>query len=152
MLLRSNFSSFPHYFIYIFLTSGVKLYIHLLNVIVQFIVFLTLSTLICRGTDISKCFRESLGIRDNEIRLYSLPQMCCICIGEVRNRKVVKYTDKSRNYNYMSYSDHFINVHKKKQLLNPNFWKKRKNAYIMFYFNICIINRLLFEYKLVTTF
>ena len=70
MLLRSNFSSFPHYFIYIFLTSGVKLHIHLLNVVVQFIVFLTLSTLICQGTDISKCFSESLGIRDNESRLY----------------------------------------------------------------------------------
>ena len=57
-------------FIYIFLTSGVKLNIHLLNVVVQFIVFLTLSTLICRGTDISKYFSESLGIRDNESRLY----------------------------------------------------------------------------------
>ena len=34
------------------------------------IVFLTLSTLICRGSDISKCFSESLGIRDNESRLY----------------------------------------------------------------------------------
>ena len=55
---------------YIFLTSGVKLHIHLFNVVVQFIVFLTLSTLICRGTDISKCFSESLGIRDNESRLY----------------------------------------------------------------------------------
>ena len=55
---------------YIFLTSGVKLHIHLLNVAVQFIVFLTLSTLICRGADISKCFSESLGIRDNESRLY----------------------------------------------------------------------------------
>ena len=62
-------SSFPHYFIYIFLTSGVKLHIHLLNVIVQFIVFLTLSTLICRNTDISKCFSEPLGIRDNGSRL-----------------------------------------------------------------------------------
>ena len=70
MLLRSNFSSFPHYFIYIFLPSGVKLHIHLLNVVVQFIVFLTLSTLICRSTDISKCFSESLGIRDNGSRLY----------------------------------------------------------------------------------
>ena len=39
--------------------------------VVQFIVFLTLSTLICRGTDISKYFSESLGIRDNENRLYS---------------------------------------------------------------------------------
>ena len=59
------------FYIYIFLTSGVKLHIHLLNVVVQFIVFLTLSTLICRGTDISKCFSESLGIRDKESRLYS---------------------------------------------------------------------------------
>ena len=55
MLLRSNFSSFPHYFIYIFLTSGIKLHILLLNVVVRFIVFLTSATLICRGTDISKC-------------------------------------------------------------------------------------------------
>ena len=38
--------------------------------VVQFIVFLTLSTLICRCTDISKCFSESLGIRDNESQLY----------------------------------------------------------------------------------
>ena len=70
--IAPNFSSFPHYFIYIyiFLTSGVKLRIHLLNVVVQFVAFLTLSTLICRGTDISKHFSESLGIRDNESRLY----------------------------------------------------------------------------------
>ena len=27
-------------------------------------------SLICRGTDISKCFSESLGIRGNESRLY----------------------------------------------------------------------------------
>ena len=38
--------------------------------VVQFIVFLTLSTLICRSTDISKSFSESLGIRDNGSRLY----------------------------------------------------------------------------------
>ena len=66
----SNFFSFPLYYIYIFLTSGVKLHIHLLNVVVRFIVFLTSATLICRGTDISKYFRESLGIRGNESRLY----------------------------------------------------------------------------------
>ena len=58
------------FYIYIFLTSVVKLHIHLLNMVVQLIVFLTLPTLICRGTDISKCFSESLGIRDNESRLY----------------------------------------------------------------------------------
>ena len=31
--------------------------------------FLTSANLICRGMDISKYFRESLGIRDNESRL-----------------------------------------------------------------------------------
>ena len=62
-------------YIYIFLTSGVKLHIHLLNVVLQFIDFLTLSTLICRGTNITKCFSESLGIRDNESRLYFLLYM-----------------------------------------------------------------------------
>ena len=80
LLLRSNFTSFPHYFIYIFLTSGVRLHIHLLNVVVQFIVLLTLSTLICPGTDISKCFSVSLGIRDNESRLYmwtGIPRPAC---------------------------------------------------------------------------
>ena len=52
---------------YIYISNlGVKLHTDLLNVVVQFIAFLTLSTLICRGTDISKCFSESLGIRDNE--------------------------------------------------------------------------------------
>ena len=56
---------------YIYISNfGVELHIHLLNVVVQFIVFLTLSTLICRSTDILKCFSESLGIRDNESRLY----------------------------------------------------------------------------------
>ena len=38
--------------------------------VVQFIILFTLSTLICRGTDILKCFSESLEIRDNESRLY----------------------------------------------------------------------------------
>ena len=58
------------YISYIFLTSGVKLHIRLLNVVVQFTVFLTLSILICRSTDISNCFSDSLGIRDNGSRLY----------------------------------------------------------------------------------
>ena len=40
------------FYIYIFLTSGVKWHIHLLNVVVKFIVFLNLWTLICRSTDI----------------------------------------------------------------------------------------------------
>ena len=43
--------------------------------VVQFIVFLTPSTLICRDTDISKCFSESLGIRDNKSQLYKIFSM-----------------------------------------------------------------------------
>ena len=66
---KEQFLLFSTLFYIIFLTSGVKLHIHLLNVVVQFIVFLTLSTLICRGTDVSKYFSESLGIRDNESQL-----------------------------------------------------------------------------------
>ena len=74
LLLRSNFSSFPQYFQYIS-TFRVKLHIHLLNVVVRYMFFfLTSATLICRGTDIFKCFRESLGIRENETRLYRKPE------------------------------------------------------------------------------
>ena len=51
--------------------SRVQLHIHLLNAAVRFIFeFLNSAILICRGTDISKYLRESLGIRDNESRLY----------------------------------------------------------------------------------
>ena len=69
MLLRSNLSSFPQYFHYIsnfkspitykFVKCGCSNYF-----------FLNSANLICRGTDISKYFRESLGIRHNESRLY----------------------------------------------------------------------------------
>ena len=38
--------------------------------VVRLIVFLNFTNLIYRGTDILKCFRESLGLRDNESRLY----------------------------------------------------------------------------------
>ena len=69
MLKRGGIASLFHNIFNISLTSGVKLHIHLLNVVVRFIIFLTSATLIFRGTDISKCFRESLGIRDNESRL-----------------------------------------------------------------------------------
>ena len=33
-------------------------------------IFLNLANLICRSTDISKCFRGSLRLRDNESQLY----------------------------------------------------------------------------------
>ena len=35
-------------------------------------IFLRSAHLICRNTDISKCFRESLRLRDNESRLFFL--------------------------------------------------------------------------------
>ena len=66
---KRNFSSYPQYFRYIsnfrsqisytFVKCGCSKYF-----------FLNSATLICRGTDILKYFRESLGIRDNESRLY----------------------------------------------------------------------------------
>ena len=61
LLLRSNFSSFPQYFRYI---SNVKSPITYIFVKCGYsnYFFLNSETLICRGTDISKCFRESLGI------------------------------------------------------------------------------------------
>ena len=69
LLLRSNFSSFPQYF-NVPLISGVKLHIYLWNMVVRFIFFLNSANLVYRGTDISKYFKESLGLRDNEIRIY----------------------------------------------------------------------------------
>ena len=66
---RSNFSFFPQYFqhisnfkspiTYIIVKCGCSIYF-----------FLKSGNLICRSTDISKYFRGSLGIRDNESRLY----------------------------------------------------------------------------------
>ena len=76
LLLRSNFSSFPQYFQYIsnfksthiFVKCGCSNYF-----------FLNSANLIYRGTDILKLhFGESLGIQDNESRLYfttSLPSV-----------------------------------------------------------------------------
>ena len=53
----------------------VKLHIHSVKVFVRLIVSLSSANLICRSTDISKCFIESLGVRDNESRLYVI---CCM--------------------------------------------------------------------------
>ena len=47
--------------------------------VVPLIVFLSSANLICRSTDISKCFIVSLGFRDNENRLYCSPVFgCCV--------------------------------------------------------------------------
>ena len=56
---RRIFSLFHNIF-NISLTSTVQLHIYLLNVVVRVIFFLNSANLICRGTDISKYFRESL--------------------------------------------------------------------------------------------
>ena len=65
-IAKEQFLLFPTIFSLLYLTSGFKLHIHLLHVVVQFIVFLSSANLICRGTDISKYFRESFGLQDNE--------------------------------------------------------------------------------------
>ena len=74
---RSNFSSFPQYFRYI---SNLKS-----PITIKFVkcgcsnyFFLNSKNLICRGTDISKCFRGSLGIRDNKSRLYNHLNGVCL--------------------------------------------------------------------------
>ena len=69
--IRSNFSSFPQYFQYI---SNFRSQITYMSTFVKcdcsIHFFLKSANLICWGTDISKYFRESLGIRDNEGWLY----------------------------------------------------------------------------------
>ena len=69
LLLRSNFSSFPQYFQYISNFKNPITHIFVKCGCLNYF-FLISENLICRGTDISKCFRGSLGIRDNESRLY----------------------------------------------------------------------------------
>ena len=68
--MTSNLSPLPQYFQYIsnqrsqitrsFVKFGCSIGI-----------FLSFARLICRSTNISKCFRGSLRLRDNEGRLYS---------------------------------------------------------------------------------
>ena len=72
-LLLSNFS-FPQYFHYI---SNFRSQISYSSVECECSIyfFLNSANLICRGTDISKYLRESLGLRDNESRLYFKFQM-----------------------------------------------------------------------------
>ena len=51
-------------------------------VFIRLTVFLSSANLVCRSTDISKYFMESLGVRDNESRLY------------IKNIEVYKLTSK----------------------------------------------------------
>ena len=69
LLLRRNFSSFPQYFQYIS-NLGVELHIHLFNMVGRLIA----SSILQFGyveVWISRSISQSLGIRDNESRLYS---------------------------------------------------------------------------------
>ena len=53
------------------LSSGVKIAYSFVKRDYLIYFFLNTANLICRGTDISKYFRESLRLRDNESRLYN---------------------------------------------------------------------------------
>ena len=78
LLLRSNFSSFPQYFQYISNFNS-----RITHIFVECgyssCFYLNSANLIC--TDISRYFRESLGIRDNVSRLYYI-QFPAICTRE----------------------------------------------------------------------
>ena len=69
LLLRSNFSSFPQYFQYISNFRSQITYSYMKCGCSIYFVF-NFANLTCRCTDISKYFRESLGLLDNESRLY----------------------------------------------------------------------------------
>ena len=71
LLFRSNFTSFPQYVQYISNFKSPNTYIFVTSKCdCANYFFLNSANLICRGTNISKYFRESLGIWDNESRLY----------------------------------------------------------------------------------
>ena len=67
---RRNCSPLFHNIFNIFLTQESSYIFIVLKVVVRLIVFLSSANLIGRNTDISKCFIESLGFRDNGSRLY----------------------------------------------------------------------------------
>ena len=67
--MGSNFSPFPQYFQHIFLSKG-QITCSFVKFGCSNYFFLDTTNLICRSTDISKCFRGSLRLRDNENRLY----------------------------------------------------------------------------------
>ena len=88
---RSNFSSFPQYFQYIYLRSNFSSFPQFFQYISIFRSQITYSFVkggcsiycfphFCNSyiSDISKCFRESLRIRDNENRLYFIPYNFCL--------------------------------------------------------------------------
>ena len=108
LFLRSNFSSFPQYFQY---TSNFK------SPVTHIFVkcgcssnfFLNSSKLICRSTDILKYFRESLGIRDNESRLYFTFKTFCFYSSWIKfrlfRRMISKYnSDRGHKKRWTSWN------------------------------------------------
>ena len=108
MWKRAEISSFPQYFQYIsnfrsqitysFVKCGCLIYF-----------FLNSANFICRGTDISKYFRESLGLGDNEtvflfLREYKARHfMVIICIGyNYFYAPKTEYKDATSIHLYMS--------------------------------------------------
>ena len=71
-LLLGAISPLFHNNFNITLTSGVKLHFHFCEIWLLGLFFLISAHLICRGTDISKYFSESLGLWDNESWLYGV--------------------------------------------------------------------------------
>ena len=67
---RRNCSSLPQYFQYISNFRGKITYSFVKGGGPRFIFFLNSAHLVCRATDISNCFRESFGLRDDKSRLY----------------------------------------------------------------------------------
>ena len=109
MLLRSNFSPFPQYFQHIFLTKRVKLHVFFVKFGCSNGIFLNSANLICRNTDISKCYRESLRLRDNESRLYILNEIwltdsvCIIMPCQVFVENKFSISDKDKHQSMFEY-------------------------------------------------
>ena len=133
MLLRSNFSSFPQYFQYIS-NFWSQITYSFVKCAVRFIVFLISANLICRSTDISKCFRESLGIRDNKNRLYlNYYKMASRLEVTFVFCKVAAHTTKF--YLKFSHAKHFLNTERGKALLAfANYymnWSKTHHSWLL---------------------
>ena len=100
LLLRSFFSSFPQYFQYISIFRSQSTYSFVkCGCLIYF--FLNSANLICRGTYISKYFRESIGLRDNESRLCLITKFFLIshivwCKCQSLNSSRQEYQDKKK--------------------------------------------------------
>ena len=100
----SNFSPFPQYFQYISNFRSPITYIFVKCDCSNYF-FLNSANLICRDTDISKYFRESLGFRDNESRLYFVTTLFAILFSIFVH--VTSLIDTMDTYNFIDGRVHF---------------------------------------------